>query len=242
MIITVLSGGRSRRCRPEPAKSGGLGAYMGDGRLIAQSGRQAEIRLMGKRMWKNPRVRLGNQWHDEVEALPDMKGSIAKFYCVAQLNDARYDSVEWRSEKRMDIEPKNKPAAFKDEQKGGGQNNRQGSGQNPPPEQRLTRVWTSEGATGFVSVEVRAFRPGYLRNGSTKHRAGPIGRPKHHAGRGPTPKSLIQKGMGRKIDAKEPKGSPGHWGLSGFCSDLFRAIFAMKETRHGPKKQRRVLT
>lgn len=50
--------------------------------LTVQAGRPAEIRLTGKRLWKNPRVRLGNQWHTEIEVLPDMKGIIAKFECV----------------------------------------------------------------------------------------------------------------------------------------------------------------
>ena len=47
-----------------------------------EAGREAQIQLTGSRLWKNPRVRLGNQWHDRIEVLPDMQGVIATFKCI----------------------------------------------------------------------------------------------------------------------------------------------------------------
>lgn len=133
--------------------------------FVVQAGRSAAIRLTGKRLWKNPRVRLGNQWHDEIEVLPDMKGIIARFRCVEPTSDTKLDAVEWPNEILIDTKM---ATEFPKPDPGGrpGSASRTGQpGRSNPAEQRMARVWTSEGATSFAEVSVLPFRPSYTENG-----------------------------------------------------------------------------
>ena len=95
---------------------------------VVEVGRPAEVTLVGSRLWKNPRVRLGHQWADSVEVLPDMQGLVAHFACVEpEPGTAGIDSRP---------EPGSGPT----------------TGSNRP-----VRIWTSEGTTSTLSVLVRPF-------------------------------------------------------------------------------------
>lgn len=131
--------------------------------FVVQAGRSAAIRLTGKRLWKNPRVRLGNQWHDEIEVLPDMKGIIARFNCVEPTSDAKLDAVEWRDEVLIDTKTETKMPDQDNQQRSGPSQNR--SRPSSSGENRMARVWTSEGATSFAEVTILPFRPSYVENG-----------------------------------------------------------------------------
>ncbi len=105
--------------------------YLTEGRgqaNVVEVGRPGHVTLVGSRLWKNPRVRMGHQWADSVEVLPDMRGLIARFAC---------------------IEPEPGLAAI---EVGNGSGNRLRSAGNRP-----VRIWTSEGTTSTVSVIVRPF-------------------------------------------------------------------------------------
>lgn len=105
--------------------------YLTEGRgraNVLEVGRAGHVTLVGSRLWKNPRVRMGHQWADSVEVLPDMRGLIARFSCV---------------------EPEPGLAAI---EVGNGSGNLLRSGGNRP-----VRIWTSEGTTSTVSVIVRPF-------------------------------------------------------------------------------------
>ncbi|MCV3272768.1 hypothetical protein [Roseobacter sinensis] len=135
------------------------------GPIEVESGRSAQIRLTGSRLWKNPRVRLGAQWHDKIEVLPDMKGIIATFNCVTQIESATKARVHLSSEPLIKV-PTDRTVpdgTYEAIQK-----------RLPPPgivpaeaytADRQAQVWTSEGVTGNTLVKVRAFRPSYLKDG-----------------------------------------------------------------------------
>ncbi len=104
--------------------------YLTEGRgqpNVVEVGRPGEVTLVGSRLWKNPRVRLGHQWADSVEVLPDMRGLIAHFACV---------------------EPEPGLA---------GQGRDPGASGDFLGSNRPVRIWTSEGTTSTLSVIVRPF-------------------------------------------------------------------------------------
>ncbi|MEO1190614.1 MAG: hypothetical protein AAFY02_02585 [Pseudomonadota bacterium] len=98
---------------------------------VVEVGRPGRVTLLGARLWKNPRVRLGHQWADSVEVLPDMRGLVAYFSC---------------------IEPDPGTAGFDQSPPGG-------AGGLAPSTNRPVRIWTSEGTTSTLSVLARPFQP-----------------------------------------------------------------------------------
>ncbi len=107
--------------------------YLTEGRgqaNVVEVGRPGHVTLVGSRLWKNPRVRLGHQWADSVEVLPDMRGLIARFKCV---------------------EPEPGLAATTASSDLAGRIRSSGN--------RPVRIWTSEGTTSTLSVIVRPFAP-----------------------------------------------------------------------------------
>ncbi len=52
------------------------------GELVVEIGRSAKLPIRGGRLWKSPRVLLGQQWAAAIQVLPDMNGIIAEFHCV----------------------------------------------------------------------------------------------------------------------------------------------------------------
>ncbi|MEO1190617.1 MAG: hypothetical protein AAFY02_02600 [Pseudomonadota bacterium] len=64
-----------------PLKAPYLALQQGESNVV-QVGRPGTVTLAGERLWKNPKVKLGQQWADSVEVLPDMRGIIAHFKCV----------------------------------------------------------------------------------------------------------------------------------------------------------------
>jgi len=96
---------------------------------VVEVGRPAEVTLVGSRLWKNPRVRLGHQWADGVEVLPDMQGLIARFSCIEP--DPGTPGV--------DVRPDTASGPI-------------------PGTNRPVRIWTSEGTTSTLSVVVRPFQ------------------------------------------------------------------------------------
>ncbi|AVO37507.2 hypothetical protein [Pukyongiella litopenaei] len=128
--------------------------------IVLESGREATLRLTGKRLWKNPKVRLGEQWSSEIEVLPDMRGILAKFECLdplapgdgkkmvhreTGLTELAGAEADRTSDIGFDADPRERT-----------------SDSTRYSELRSARVWTSEGNTQDVSVTVRAFRPRYV--------------------------------------------------------------------------------
>ncbi|GFE65787.1 hypothetical protein [Litoreibacter roseus] len=133
---------------------------------VIQSGRSASVRLTGKRLWKNPRVRIGNQWHDRIEVLPDMQGIIATFECVAPTSTAERALYRITRERLL---------VFDTDQPGGKAlrtTEAEPNGNRPLDdvyeESRRTEVWTSEGVTSPLEITVEAFRPSFVRNGQAE--------------------------------------------------------------------------
>lgn len=134
--------------------------------ITLESGREAQLRLTGKRLWKNPKVRIGEQWHTKVEVLPDMRGVVATFKCLGPLSHG--------SKKRMIVDGVNPIEIFTSPKK-----------YKTPysankgdlifadthdlieryTESRPVQVWTSEGNTSQITVTVRAFRPNFRLDG-----------------------------------------------------------------------------
>ncbi len=97
---------------------------------VVEVGRKGVVTLVGSRLWKNPRVRLGHQWASSVEVLPNMRGLVARFDCIEP--DPGTTGV---------IAPRDDEA------------------RNTPQRNRPVRIWTSEGTTTPLSVIVRSFQP-----------------------------------------------------------------------------------
>ncbi|WP_420335437.1 hypothetical protein [Roseibium sp.] len=135
--------------------------------ITLESGREVKLRLTGKRLWKNPMVRIGEQWQTKVEVLPDMRGVVATFKCLAPLSqtakkkmvNGNIDTILIASsrEKLHRNDPYKKsvadtPALVEKQDA-------------DYTETRPVQVWTSEGNTSQVTVTVRAFRPNYRLDG-----------------------------------------------------------------------------
>ena len=138
---------------------------LGQGEMNIESGRHARVRLTGARLWKNPMVRMGEQWHDKIEVLPDMKGIVATFKCVAPLAGmdklpVRFRNVEpliVRAEKTEALKAKYPKAKYP-------KATPLPDGVRPEQvysEPRAIEVWTSEGKTNQVTATVRAFHPNF---------------------------------------------------------------------------------
>ncbi|WP_121064509.1 hypothetical protein [Chachezhania antarctica] len=128
--------------------------------ITLESGREATLRLSGKRLWKNPRVRLGEQWSTRIEVMPDMRGIIATFDCVAPLangNGPTHQDADMMQLASTVAAPENEadPAEDKDGSEETGRYH----------EARSARVWTSEGNTQILTVLVSPFRPRYALGG-----------------------------------------------------------------------------
>lgn len=150
-----------------------------------EAGRSARIRLTGSRLWKNPRVRVGNQWHDRIEVLPNMQGVIASFECIQPTLRPDKLTVRLRHEDLPRFGTAGSGMAGYEEDDcaqgaaGGGAGppgaetdggSAQCSAKTPPDDalyvdNRLAEIWTSEGRTSPTTVKVHAFRPRYFRNG-----------------------------------------------------------------------------
>ncbi|MFK7763929.1 MAG: hypothetical protein AB8B62_11740 [Roseobacter sp.] len=150
-----------------------------------EAGRPARIRLTGSRLWKNPRVRVGNQWHDRIEVLPNMQGVIASFECIQPTLRPDKLTVRLRHEDLPRFGTAGNGMAGYEEgdcDEGGasdgagppggatGNGPTQCSAKTPPDDalyvdNRLAEIWTSEGRTSPTTVKVHAFRPRYFRNG-----------------------------------------------------------------------------
>jgi hypothetical protein len=133
-----------------------------------EAGRAARIRLVGGRLWKNPRVRLGSQWHDRIEVLPNMQGLIATFDCVEPSTNpeqqiARFDAGRPMSFHKLPgtWERNDKPI--------------ENYGSTARPfEAREVQVWTSEGVTRPQPVQVFAYRPRHIFKGELERPCWPM--------------------------------------------------------------------
>ena len=127
--------------------------------ISLETGRpKVQLRLTGKRLWKNPRVRIGEQWHSRVEVLPDMGGIVATFDCLAPLQQSRRKPVD---ERHLDKVFKRQTEAMLDWAKplDGSELTDRLPLDEHYIELRQVQVWTSEGRTNPASIQVRAFRP-----------------------------------------------------------------------------------
>lgn len=138
-----------------------------------EAGRTARIRLVGGRLWKNPRVRLGSQWHDRIEVLPNMQGLIATFDCVQPSSDDNKQIARFDAGQLMSFDD---PTLFRIERR-----------QTPPVpsetlhETRWVQVWTSEGFTLPQPIKVFAFRPRHLYKAKPEAPCWPIEPPRASA-------------------------------------------------------------
>jgi hypothetical protein len=114
---------------------------------VLEVGREASLTILGGRLWRSPKVIMGNQLADRIEVLPDMQGIVAHFDCI--------DPYPGTS---GDLPPEGlaaQPAA--------------GDQQAPTPAptagakpsalpQQLAIVWTSEGRTAPRPVQFAPYR------------------------------------------------------------------------------------
>lgn len=133
--------------------------------ISLESGREVQLRLTGKRLWKNPMVRIGEQWHTKVEVLPDMRGVVATFKCLAPLTQRGKNRrvVRQAATIRLTSSKIDDNDHDKDYVDGG-----PAKAENQDfeyAEQRPVQVWTSEGNTSQITVTVHAFRPNYRLDG-----------------------------------------------------------------------------
>lgn len=120
-----------------------------------ETGRKVQLRLTGKRLWKNPRVRLGEQWHDEVQVLPDMQGILATFKCLDPIRRPGRKMVDERHLQSGDDQD-GKP---EDDMLFWAQTRPDPNADELYTELRQVQVWTSEGATNPANLQVSSFRP-----------------------------------------------------------------------------------
>lgn len=133
--------------------------------MVLESGREVQLRITGKRLWKNPMVRLGEQWHTRVEVLPDMRGVVATFKCLAPLPHGK--------EKRPVVDNADPiRLSISDSPFGNGYSNSSKATSLSAEElgrmyteKRPVQVWTSEGNTSQTAVMIRAFRPNFSLEG-----------------------------------------------------------------------------
>ena len=81
---------RRKCCRSLASSSSGPHTLTPHSETIESQSRPADRQgsaWLAGRLWKNPRVRLGSQWHDRIEVLPNMQGLIATFDCVEPSSD-----------------------------------------------------------------------------------------------------------------------------------------------------------
>lgn len=135
-----------------------------------ESGREVQLRLTGKRLWKNPRVRIGEQWNTRVEVLPDMEGILATFDCLEPLPaDHRTQTIQGA---RGLVNLTSSTQTGSPDKYIGGMRGRDAYPLNKNEmrdqvfsQQRPVQVWTSEGKTQHVAVTVNAFRPRHIVDG-----------------------------------------------------------------------------
>ncbi len=144
---------------------------------FVETGRRASVRLVGKRLWKNPRVRLGQQWHDEIEVLPNMGGVIAHFDCVESGIDQSKALTLFNADELLRFDELDANAAQEgaDPTDGPSQTAWNGperskqaselSNKTRFEEFRRVEVWTSEGETQPTQIKVVPFRPRYFQGG-----------------------------------------------------------------------------
>ena len=95
------------------------------------AGRGGRLILQGERLWKSPRLILGDQPADEIEVLPDMQGIVGTFKCIDI--PSGYESSRMNS------------------------SSRQASNGNAPPVPTisvLAHLWTNEGKTEPFPVSI----------------------------------------------------------------------------------------
>jgi len=135
-----------------------------------ETGREVQLRLTGKRLWKNPRVRIGEQWNSRIEVLPDMEGILATFECLEPLPGGRRVQTIQHGMDPIKLISHDKFDARDNPSKGGDRGEQTANGHNLMrdmiySEERPVQVWTSEGKTQQVAVTVNAFRPRHIING-----------------------------------------------------------------------------
>ncbi|WP_162932992.1 hypothetical protein [Roseovarius sp. EL26] len=123
-----------------------------------ETGREVQLRLTGKRLWKNPRVRLGEQWHDEVQVLPDMQGILATFKCLDPIRRPGRKMVDRRHLPQL-LRDFNRGRKPEDEMLFWAQTRPDPNADELYTELRQVQVWTSEGATNPANLKVNSFRP-----------------------------------------------------------------------------------
>ncbi len=105
------------------------------GKEIVEVGRKAILTIEGSRLWKNPRVKLGRQWANKIEVLPNMMGLNATFKCIKP----------------------NPGGSGEDQEPNNNSSNQPRDSEPPPPVQSVLKIWTSEGSTNEIPVTVMPF-------------------------------------------------------------------------------------
>jgi hypothetical protein len=98
-------------------------------------GRPGTLTVLGGRLWRSPTVVMGNEVANRIEVLPDMRGIVAHFECI-------------------DPDPGTRGTA---EQSLAAAQGRPGGPDQPVARLANAVIWTSEGKTQPISVELRPF-------------------------------------------------------------------------------------
>ena len=117
----------------------GINDYRASGPVL-RAGYRGVLLIPGRRLWKNTYVSLGDQLANEISILPDMEGIIATFRCVNVPNEVSI--WDWRNKQfALEGRPSSPP------------------GEQAPRVTKLARVWTSEGATVPIIVQIQQIGP-----------------------------------------------------------------------------------
>lgn len=133
--------------------------------MVLESGREVQLRITGKRLWKNPMVRLGEQWHTRVEVLPDMRGVVATFKCLAPLSHGKEKRPVVSTADPIRLSISDKPTVYRSAKSAGADSLTADELGRMYTEKRPVQVWTSEGNTSQTAVTIRAFRPNFSLEG-----------------------------------------------------------------------------
>jgi hypothetical protein len=125
---------------------------------VLEVGREGALVILGGRLWRSPRVIMGNQIADRIEVLPDMDGIVAHFDCIHPYPGT--PGVAWRDETSSSGSGADKAGSPSDgklkEQANGVAESRSNETSQSAPLRAV--VWTSEGRTSYLNVELKPYR------------------------------------------------------------------------------------
>jgi hypothetical protein len=139
---------------------------------VLEVGREGSLIILGGRLWRSPKVLMGNQIADRIEVLPDMKGIVAHFNCVRPYPGTpgapKLDEILSKgsgadkadsSQTNLAASGSESPASSNETpHSDSAETQKSASDSEPPPSRNETAVvWTSEGRTGNLGIELRPY-------------------------------------------------------------------------------------